>query len=130
MKKLLVSFTSLIILMERGSISYEDLDDALFCFNCPREHLFNPKAEELYWGETYEGRLAIQSLIAKATKKAENEGRCGEWREAREIRTTYEKLNSLLEKNGFKPIQTDSRYEPFEVFNRMKGQDIEVIWNS
>lgn len=104
MKKLFLSFTSLLAMVSTGRVTAQDLSEGLFFFGCTRRHAFEPGAQ----GETDErtfngGRYAGAHLaIVKALHEAEQEGRAA-WRHdpLTGQLDPWAQLDQLLLANGF-----------------------------
>lgn len=107
MKKLFVSFTSLLAAITHGTVNADDLKNGLFFFGCRREHAFHPGAS----GETDErtwqkGRYAAaHPVIVDALLVAEAEGRASWHNMAVRKDSPWNLLDGLLTRNGFPPLQ-------------------------
>ena len=76
--KIFRSYTTLLLLLARGRVSQEDLDQGLYFFGCTREHALNPgkageRDEREGLGEA--GMVAHRQLL-EAVLAAEAQGRC------------------------------------------------------
>ncbi len=141
-KKLFVSFTGLLYALKSGRVTTSDLNDALFCFGCTKDHALNPGQH----GEGNEVKMAFSSnpkqgeevhkAVVSALKKAQKEGRVT-FRTLAQGNMTYEKLNKLLKKNGFPVInlgkmdwanRTSYNYPTVQEQVEAQGIGLEVIW--
>lgn len=103
MKKLFVSFSSLLREILEGKVTEADLNAGFFMFGCTRGHAYDPggqgETDERKWNQ---GRnaSAYPALIA-ALERAEAEGRAGWVRvEPRTSRDHFEVLSEMLVKHG------------------------------
>jgi hypothetical protein len=110
MRKLFLSYTSLLSQLSRNAVSAEDLVKGLFFFGCSREHVYNPGAngetDERTWDKGNYAKGYPQLL--EAVQRAECEGRL-EWRRAPDgsERSPWDALNELLQRNGLKQVSGD-----------------------
>lgn len=137
MKKLFVSFSSLLRELLQGSVTPADLKTGLFMFGCTRGHAFEPGAQgetdERQWNQ---GRNAsvFPTLIA-ALELAEAEGRAG-WvrRDATTRRDHFEVLSEMLVKVGMPVLERvagdPSEYNSPALRDRIAeaGLQLEVIY--
>lgn len=108
MKKLFVSFTSLLREVTEGRVTPDDLKQGLFFFGCRREHALNPGAkgevDERTW---HQGRYAkAHPVIVAAVVEAERDGRAAWHNVPRRIDSPWRVLNNLLYANGFERLDT------------------------
>lgn len=106
MKKLFVSFTSLLYMVSQGKVSAEELDHGLFFFGCWREHAMDPNGSRMYHGKV---DPSAQPLIIEAVRKAESEGRAA-WHNGPkhpQRPSPWRVLNELLEANGFATLEQE-----------------------
>lgn len=114
--RILLSFTSTVMMLSREELSWEDLDDSLWFFGCSRLHALDPAVEgpsnEWYWaysGGGLKGQYATQEqkeLVLLRSKafalhlvKAEREGRCvwhSELRDGMREEKTWVSLTDLI----------------------------------
>jgi hypothetical protein len=107
-KKLFMSFSTLLRLIADGQVTQEELDTGFFMFGCTRGHALEPGAQ----GETDErtwnkGKNAngYPTLLA-ALLKAEEDGRAGWIRlETKVPRNPFAILNEMLVKHGITPLE-------------------------
>ena len=136
MRKLFVSFTSLMRLVTLGQVTAEDLRHGLFFFGCWREHALNPGAagepDERTWSE---GRYAAaHPTIVEAVKRAESERRAAWHNGPRIVDSPWVVLDELLRDNGFSPLKPQSvlscHYSYPGVRDAVTGQslDLEVVY--
>ena len=141
-KKLFVSFTGLLYALKSGRVSTSDLDDALFAFGCTKDHALNPgqhgEANEVEWAfrDNPKDGKKVHATVVAALKKAQKQGRVV-YRTLAQGNMTYEMLNGLLTKNGFKAIDLgkmdwanrDSyNYPTVQEQVDAQGIGLEVIW--
>jgi hypothetical protein len=108
MKKLFVSFSSLLREILEGNVTDADLKAGFFMFGCTRGHAYDPggqgDTDERQWNQ---GRnaSAYPALIA-ALEQAEAEGRAGWVKvEPRTRRDHFEVLNEMLVKHGLPALE-------------------------
>lgn len=107
MKKLFVSFSSLLREVSAGTVTPADLQQGLFFFGCMREHALDPGAagetDERNWNQ---GKYAqAYPAIKEALLAAEQDGRAA-WHKVRKpVDGAWRILDRLLEANGFAPLQ-------------------------
>ena len=129
MKKrlLCVSWSSLILKLDKGEIEHEQLDDALFYFGCTFEHVKTPWAEdknylttpqdslvtyspknELTWLDSKTRRQSdeLHTTVLKAVYRALGSDRA-RFRELNS-RNSYEELNQLLADSGFEQLDSSA----------------------
>jgi hypothetical protein len=112
MKKLFVSFSSLLREVGTGSVTPADLQQGLFFFGCMREHALDPgaagEADERAWNK---GKFAVAyPLIKAALLEAEKDGRAA-WHKVRKpVDGAWRVLDNLLGANGFSPLQHRDYY--------------------
>jgi hypothetical protein len=129
MKKLFVSFTALLISLNEGKTSEQDLAEGLFFFGCSRAHAFTPFANEETVPCVLRKNPGIHQKIVAALQAAEQEGRVA-WRKERH--ESYQLLNNLLKANGFQSLEEDERpfvgnqYSYPGVSYRMKKSGIQL----
>jgi hypothetical protein len=107
MKKLFLSFSTLLSHIADGKVTQDELDTGLFLFGCVRSHALQPGAQ----GETDErtwnkGKNAQgHPTLVTALLKAEEEGRAGWIRPESGVRKEpFAVLNALLEKQGLPSV--------------------------
>ena len=107
MKKLFVSFSTLLSLIAHDKVSAEDLRTGFYLFGCTRGHALEPgaqgEADERQWNK---GKNAAghETLVA-AVLEAEKEGRAGWVKTGRYLdRDPYEVLSDLITKHGMPPL--------------------------
>ena len=108
MRKLFVSFTSLLALVADNKVTAEDMAEGLYFFGCTRRHAFQPGAQ----GETDErtwnrGKNAVgYPVVREALRVAEGQRRVA-WRHDANYQRVdpYTALNDLLTDNGLSPIE-------------------------
>ena len=103
MKKLFVSFTSLLRLVAEGHVTAEDLRQGLFFFGCWRDHALDADALRLYADGTRYS--TAQAAIADAVRRAEGEGRAAWHNGPKRHGNPWRKLDDLLCDNGFPPLK-------------------------
>ena len=137
MKKLFVSFSSLLREILEGRVTDADLKTGLFMFGCTRGHAFEPGAQgetdERQWNQ---GRnaTAFPQLIA-ALELAETEGRAG-WvrRDAATRRDHFDVLNEMLVKAGLPLLErvagdpSEYNYPALRVRIAEAGLQLELIY--
>ena len=107
MKKLFVSYTSLLREITDGTVTHDDLYDGLFFFGCRREHAYNPGAS----GETDErtwqnGRYAeAHPILVDALRVAEITGRAAWHNVPKREFSPWSVLDDLLERNDIQPLK-------------------------
>jgi hypothetical protein len=107
MKKLFVSFSSLLREVSAGAVTPADLQQGLFFFGCMREHALDPgaagEADERHWNH---GKYATAyPAIRDALLAAEADGRAA-WHKVRKpVDGAWRVLDRLLEANGYSPLQ-------------------------
>lgn len=105
MRKLCVSFTSLLYALVAGRVTAEDLGDALFYFGCVREHALRPWEDEINEVEWIARDVGddrakeVHGQLVVALEAAQAEGRV-RYRHLKD-RVSYEQLNELLTANGY-----------------------------
>lgn len=108
MKKLFLSYSSLLRQVYLGKVTAEDLSNGFFMFGCTRGHAFNPGAagetDERQWNN---GQNAVSHpVIIDALVKAEQDGRAGWMRpDAKVRRDAFEVLNEMLTKHQMEPLE-------------------------
>lgn len=130
MPKLLLSYTATLQRLHRGTLTPEDLSDALFYFGCVREHALAPAIQST----DSEGarRTPEQQILHKAIYKAEDENRVA-WRKLHDW-NTFDQLNELLQGKGFAPLDFAQYDQPYynyptvEQAVRDQNLPLEVIW--
>lgn len=135
MKKLFVSFSSLLREVGTGAVTPADLQQGLFFFGCMREHALEPGAS----GETDErdwnkGKFAhAHPAIKEALLAAEQDGRAA-WHKVRKpVDGAWRLLDKLLDANGFGPLQhrdtyTNYCYPGVRDLVAARGLDLEVVY--
>ncbi len=103
MKKLFISFTSLLALVGENKVTALELAEGLFFFGCWRDHALNPgaagEADERTWNN---GRYALaHPTIVEAVLKAEAEGRAAWHNGPKKTGNPWRQLDDLLADNGF-----------------------------
>ncbi|MBU0535192.1 hypothetical protein KKC62_03420 [Patescibacteria group bacterium] len=141
-KKLLVSFTGLLYALKSGRVTTSDLDDALFCFGCTKDHALYPGRHgegnevEMAFSDNPKKGEETHKTIVSALKKAQKEGRVA-FRTLAQGNASYELLNKLLKKNGFPVIdlskmdwanRTSYNYPTVQEQVEAQGIGLEVIW--
>lgn len=107
MRKLFVSFTSLLRAISSGTVTAEDLDQGFFMFGCFREHALNPGGSGEHDERTSNPRAnaAAYPILRAALLKAESERRalwlCGPERTPSH---PYAVLNLMLLDHGISPV--------------------------
>lgn len=132
MRRLFVSFTSLMYGLDQGRVAADDLRDGLFAFRCSRDHALSPGSWGEYVEEIVVDRPDIHRQVEAALRAAEKDGRVA-WRAGRNM--TYEKVSALLVACGYPPIAgEDGRsingpycYPGVEDRVREAGIDLEVV---
>ncbi len=107
MRKLFVSFTSLVYGIAGGRVSDADLMTGLFAFGCTREHAMTPGAGGEYVERGVKDHPEAHSKLVAAVLLAEGEGRVA-WRKDSNHHTNYELVSGLLVKNGIGDIDEAS----------------------
>jgi len=107
MKKLFVSFSSLLGAITDGTVNAEDLKNGLFFFGCRREHALQPGAagevDERQWKKG--SYAAAHPTLVDALLAAEQEGRASWHNMAVRTDSPWNLLDGLLTRNGFPPLQ-------------------------
>ena len=128
MRNVYISYTHLVYAIKRGEISFIDLQSGLFHFGCLRENIIDsegnpsgqmleyieksrkpsklPALETLTHKQSYSTLHIVEvfEIIRDAILKAEEEARIL-WREMEEIESSWAKLNTLLERNGYSRLK-------------------------
>lgn len=103
MRHLVLSYTRLISQVQRGILTEDNLENALFHFGCSREHVFRPTNKELEVAcEDFHERALIYRKIIKAMLSAEAEGRVHYG--AGQHENSYESLNAFLEMHDYPTV--------------------------
>lgn len=141
-KKLFPSFTGLLYALKSGRVSAIDLDTALFCFGCTKDHAFNPGQHgegnelDMAFSDNPAKGKAIHDIIVSALKKAQKENRVV-FRTLAQGNMSYELINKLLKANGLPEIDLEkmdwsnrTNYNYPTLQEQVDAQDIglEVIW--
>lgn len=130
MKKIFLSFTSLLSLLGSGKVTAQDLSEGLFFFGCTRRHAYEPGAQGESDERTFHnGRYAsAHPVLVSALRQAENEGRVA-WRHdpfTGEL-DPWGQLDDLLRTNGLPQVQRgcgfgwDAGYPAIVDHLRLKG---------
>jgi len=129
------SYTSLVSGIESGRVDLGMLFRGLFAFGCTEEHVesirgkykleIDPEDPE------YDPRIemAFKIIVLAAARLAEQEGRII-WRTLEERNMTFEKVNALLQSNGYAPVSDNGTYCYPALQVRVEKHDAElvVIW--
>jgi hypothetical protein len=108
--KLFVSFTSVLYALKNGRVTETDLQKGLFVFGCTRDHAINPGAQEEFVERVVKERPDIHQMLVKALLRAEADGRVN-WRSATDNNVTYEMVDDLLVRNGYRQLMGTREYE-------------------
>lgn len=101
MRKLFVSFTSLLQLVSARQVSPEDLANGLFFFGCWREHAINPGgAGETDTRESNPAYSGAHAIIRTAVLRAGVEGRVAWHNGKNRTRSPWMRLDDLLAQHG------------------------------
>lgn len=135
MKKLFVSFTSLLREVGTGNVTPADLQQGLFLFGCRREHALEPGAanevDERTW---HKGRFAAaHPVIKEAVLAAEKDGRAAWHNVPKRVDSAWRILDRMLEANGFGPLEhrdmfSNYCYPGVRDLIAERGLDLEVVY--
>jgi len=102
MKKLFVSFSSLLRLVGESKVTADDLAQGLYFFGCRREHALNPgaagEADERTWHKSQFAHA--HPGIVEALLQAEQDGRAAWHNCPNRQESPWNELNELLASNG------------------------------
>lgn len=106
MRKLFVSYTSLLREVSLGRVTDQDLQQGLFYFGCWRQHVMHPgeagEADELTWND---GKHAhAYPVIIKALVQAEADGRAAWHNDPERHVNPWQLLDELLGINGLSTL--------------------------
>ncbi len=112
MKKLFLSYTSLLRLVAENVVTAEDLATGLFFFGCRREHALNPGAAGEYdERKSFNGRFEhVHPTIVQALLSAEAAGRAAWHNVAHRVDSSWDILDKLLTNNGVPAIKREFDY--------------------
>lgn len=108
MTKLFCSFTSILRLVNQKQIADNELNQGLYAFGCTREHVFSQVHEchEATWQSDDESvQNYLSDKIKELVTEAESSGRVV-FRTLEEGNMSFDKVSSLLERNGLQPLGT------------------------
>lgn len=104
---LVLSWSGLLRQLYDRSLTFDELEGALFYFSCTRDHVFSDGVGDSsgemqsYYVDDAVRCAAIYATLCQALIQAEAEGRVA-WREG--CINSFEQLNQLLEINGLTPF--------------------------
>lgn len=103
MRHLVLSYTKLTVQVQKGILTEEDLENALFHLGCSREHVFRPTNEELQTAcEDFHEKALVYRKIIKALLSAEAEGRVRYSTDQHE--NSYESVKEFLVKHDYPAV--------------------------
>ncbi len=126
MVRLFISFSGVLKALRSGRVTAEDLEQGLFVFGRPRDHVFSPGSSGEYVEDVVRERPELHELLLEALIRAEADGRV-RWR-SRESNTTFELVDELLTANGYKPLARGGRHYYYQAVEE-RSTELEVIWH-
>lgn len=125
MRKLFISFTSLLRLVARNEVTAEDLDQGLFYFGCWREHAMNPGGRREFDERTLNpDYVAAHEVIKAAVLRAEPEGRVDWHNGPNRTGSPWSRLDGLLSKNGVPLLKHRPTTDPWAHYSYPLVRDL------